>query len=215
VNEWNKQRQESVKEQLFLKNLQQDFNSNLMEFEVIYDRSSKAYLASIELLEIIKKGEAVQNERIETLIDVIINDFSSLDLTDGTINEIINTGSLTIIKDQKLRNQLSDWSQIMNDMYDDIKITIDYEFNHFIPSLENKILLRNIKVPERILKNTGLPQINPSNFSIDYSDTLFNHEFENQVYFNALNYMFTLNAYKNTETYLIETLKLIEINIKS
>jgi Family of unknown function (DUF6090) len=215
VNEWNNKRQESSKEQLFLKNLQTDFNANIIEFNKVYKSSAEAYIASNSLLEIIKKNDAITNNtEIEGLIDTIINDFSSLDLTDGSINEIINTGSLNIIKDQSLRSQLSKWSQTMNDMNDDIKITNDYLFNKFIPSLKDKSLLRNIRIPQRLIENTGLPQISKSNFEIDYSKTIMNYPFENQVYFNALNCMFTLDAYKITEAYLIETLELIEDNIK-
>ena len=85
---------------------------------------------------------------------------------------------------------------------------------YLIPSLEEKVLLRNIRIPQRLLKNTRLPQISKSNFKLDYSKTIINYEFENQIYFNALNYMFTLNAYKLTEKYLLETLKLIEDNLE-
>jgi hypothetical protein len=216
INNWNEKRLESNKEQLFLRNLQQDFSTNLIIFKETYTRSSKAYLSSNHLLEIIKEGTPItDNKKIESLLDTIINDFVSLDLIDGSINEILNTGSLNVIKDKKLRNQLSNWSQNINDMNDDIEITVDYLFNNFVPSLNDKALLRNTKIPERILNNTELPQISTSNFKIDYSKTFLNYEFENQVYFNALNYIFTLNAYKKTEAYLIETLALIENNIKN
>ena len=38
-------------------------------------------------------------------------------------------------------------------------------------------------------------------------------EFENQVYNNVLNVVFVLQAYKNVEAYLHQTLELIESNI--
>jgi len=215
INNWNNKRLESSKEQFFLKNLQSDFKANIIEFNRVYKSSAEAYVASNNLLEIIKANDTIlNNAEIEALIDTIINDFVSLDLTDGSINEIINTGSLNIIKDQRLRSQLSNWSQTINDMNDDIKITNDYLFNKLIPSLKDKSLLRNIGIPQYMIDSTELPQISKSNFEIDYSKTILNYEFENQIYFNALNCMFTLNAYKNTETYLIETLELIENNIK-
>jgi hypothetical protein len=215
VNEWNNRRQELSKEQLFLKNLHSDFKANMIEFNRVYKSSSEAYVASKKLLEIIKPdGSISNNNEIEDLISTTINNFKSLDLIDGSINEIINTGSLNVIKDSKLRKQLSNWSQTMNDMNDDIKITFDYLFNNLIPSLENKVLLKNVGIPEKIIKNTGLKNINKSKFKIDYSKTLMTYELENQLSVTALNYIFTLNAYKITESYLIETLELIEANIK-
>ena len=215
INNWNTTRLESSKEQLLLKNLQTDFKANIIEFNRIYKISSDAYIASNKLLEIIKTKKTISNnEEIESLIKTIINDFSSLDLSEGSIKEIINTGSLNIIKDKKLRNQLSKWSQNINDMNDDVKITFDYLFNILVPSLKEKVLLRNTRIPERVISNTELNQISKSNFKIDYSKTILNYEFENDIYFNALNYMFTLNAYKTTESYLIETLELIEANLE-
>ncbi len=126
VNNWNNDRLESSKEQLFLKNLQSDLKTHLIEFDRVYKSSSGAYIASSELLEIIKSDSPItDNTKIDSLIDIIINEFSSLDLIDGSINEIINTGSLNVIKDPILRKQLSNWSQVMNDYDDDIKITFD------------------------------------------------------------------------------------------
>ena len=215
VNNWNTARLESSKEQLVLKNLQTDFKANIKAFNEAFKSSSEAYNACNTLLEIIKTQDTIRNnEDIENLIDTIINEFTSLDLSDGSINEIINTGSLTIIKDVKLRNQLSKWSQTINDMNDDVELSFNYLFNILSPSLNEKLLLRNTKIPERIIANTGLNQISKSNFVVDYSKTLLNYKFENEIYFNALNYMFTLNAYKNMESYLLETLELIEANLE-
>jgi hypothetical protein len=216
INNWNNNRIEASKEQLFLKNLQSDLQTNLIEFDRVYVASSGAYLANNELLEIIKSEEIIiDKQKIDSLFYKTINTFFSLDLIEGSINEIINTGSLNVIKDAKLRKQLSNWSQVISDYKDDLEITNNFLFGNLIPSLENKILLRNLGIPENLIKSTGLKNITSSNFEIDYNKTLKTIEFENNLSYNALNYMFTLNAYKITEAYLIELLALIESNIKN
>lgn len=215
VSEWNNSRQESSKEQQFLKNLQADLKDNLIEYSRVAENCSGAYKANNKLLEIIKSDKPiVNNTEIDSLIHSVLNEFGSLDVIEGSINEIINTGSLNVIKDPELRKQLSNWSQIMNDYKDDVKITFDYLFNIFIPSLDNKILLRNVSIPDFIINSSGLENITRSNFKMDYNETLKTVEFENKLAFNALNYAFTIDAYNNTETYLIELLNRVETNIK-
>lgn len=214
VNTWNNQRIEINKEQIILKNLQSDFNSNIAEFNRIYKSSENCYKSSLKLLEIIKNESEINPTEIETLLNSIINDFYSLDLNSASIDEIKNSGSLSLIKDSELRQQLSNWSFIVADTEDDIEIYYAYMFDFFIPSLTNKSILRNMAVPERLLEEINLPQISNSNFTIDYNKTIRTIEFENQVYNNTANIAFVLAAYKKVETYLHNTLKLIETNIQ-
>jgi len=214
VNNWNNHRLETSKEQMFLKNLKSDFTTNLAEYEKIYGRGEEAYQASVDLLDIIKSDKAINANEIESLLNKIVNKIQSLDLMSGSIDEIINTGSLNIIRDAKLRKQLSNWSYHIADTKDDIVIMNAYLFDVFVPTLTKKMLLRNSMNPDHFEDNLGLSKISRSGFKIDYSETIKTFEFENQVYNNALNYMYTLNAYKVLEAYLLDTLELIKANIK-
>ena len=63
-------------------------------------------------------------------------------------------------------------------------------------------------------KDLNLKDIAQSSYSMDYNQTMRTAEFENEVYNNALNYMYALNSYKLFNDYLKDTLKLIEANIK-
>jgi len=214
INNWNDRRIEASKEQVLLKNLQSDFKTNLAELEYTYSTSSKAYAACVKLLEIIKDDSTINPTEIENLIDDIVNKIRSLDLISGSIDEIHSTGSLSIIKDAALRKQLSNWSFYINDTEDDIQIFTDYLFGVLIPSLDEKAILRNTNVPTDFVDNLEIPEISKSGFKIDYNKTIRTLQFENQVYNNALNYMYALNSYKIVETYLNDTLELIEANIK-
>ena len=214
VNNWNNNRIEASKEQLLLKNLQTDFKTNLSELKYTYDTSTEAYVACVKLLEIIKDDSSINPSEIESLIDKIINKIRSLDLISGSIDEILNTGSLHIIQDPELRKQLSNWTFYVNDTGDDIQIYTDYLFGILIPSLTEKAILRNTNKPTNFLDDLNLPIISKSGFKIDYNKTIRTLEFENQIYNNALNYMYALNAYKIMETYLNDTLELINDNLK-
>lgn len=214
VNDWNSHRLEGHKEQRFLKNLKADFKTNLTELNKNYKNIEGAYQASMTLLEVIKDNSAINPTQVDTLLDAIINISFNLDLNTTSINEISNTGSLNIISDPKLRKHISDWPVIVSDTKDDADILFDYFFTHFIPSLTKRVQMRNWQIPEQMVARTNLPQVTKSGLSVDYEKTIRNLEFENQVYNNALNFMYTLDAYKNFEAYLTDTLQLIEEEIE-
>jgi hypothetical protein len=213
VNNWNNERIQVYKEQLILKNLQSDFQTNIAELKSTYKSSSEAYMACVELLEIIKDDNSINPEIVEGLIDDIINKIRSLDLISGSIDEIFNTGALQIIKDPELRKQISNWSFYINDTNDDIEIYENYLFGILIPSLTDKAILRNTMTPSHFIDDLDLKTISKSKFKVDYTKSLRSLEFENQIYNNALNYMYALNSYKIVENYLMGTLELIDRNI--
>ena len=213
VSTWNNQRLEVKREQTILKNLQADFKANINNVDKTYNSFLEAYKASANLLEIISSKDTINGSTIEHLLDEIINKTMSLDINTGSIKEMLNTGSINLIRDTNLKKQLSNWSYFETDTQDDIVIYRNYLFDFFIPSLTNKSLLRNMEVPDFFEEDLKLQIISKSSFKIDYNKSIRTIEFENELYNNTLNYMYTLNSYKVFKNYLTETLKLIESNL--
>ena len=213
INNWNEYRKERNREQTILKSLQTDFKTNIINVNNAYNNFLEAYEASANLLEIISTDDIINGSEVEQLLDDIVNKTMSLDIITGSIDEMLNTGSINLIRDENLRKQLSNWSYYQTDTEDDIVIYRDYLFSFFIPSLTNKALLRNMDVPDFFEEDLNLKKIDKSNFKIDYNNTIRTIEFENEVYNNALNYMYAINSYKVFNDYLTDTLKLIESNI--
>ena len=214
VNNWNNRQIEISKEETILKNLQIDFKNNIDNLDLAYNRFKEAYQASAMLLEIMKDDKELNPTEVELLIDDIVNKPMSFDFITGSINEIISTGPLHLIRDPALRKQISNWSYYFTDTQDDMVIYRDYLFGFFIPSLTTKVRLRNLSVPLIFEDDLDLQMISGSGFKPDYHKTIKTFEFENQVYNNALNYMWVINSYKVFQNYLIDTLGLIESNIK-
>jgi hypothetical protein len=213
INNWNEERKDRKREQVILKNLQTDFKTNISNVNEAYDSFMQAHAASASLLEIIRSNAEIDNAEIEHLIDETINKTKSLDIITGSIDEMLNTGSINLIRDTDLRKQLSNWSYYQTDTEDDIVIYRDYLFDLFIPSLTNKILLRNMEIPDFFEEDINFKNISKSSFKVNYSETIRTVEFENEVYNNALNYMYAINSYSVFNDYLKDTLKLIESNI--
>ena len=214
VNNWNNSRIEAKREQTILRNLRSDFDENLTELNRIYDSTEESYRSSVRLLEIIKDDGPIDPQEIDGLLNSIINDFYSLDLHAASIDELVNSGSLSIIKDVELREQIANWSFIEADSEDDIEIFYDYMFNFLIPSLSDKTSLRNMGIPDYLMQRVDIPPLSRSKFETDLKTTLRTLEFENEVYNNALNVVYVLDNYKKIEVYLNDTLKLIESNIE-
>ena len=99
INNWNNSRIEAEREQTVLRNLRSDFNENITELNRIYEGTEQSYRSSVRLLEIIGDDNPINSEEIETLLNSIINGFFSLDLNAASIDEIKNSGALSIIKD--------------------------------------------------------------------------------------------------------------------
>lgn len=213
INNWNEVQKDRNREQAILKSLKIDFNTNISNVNDASSNFMEAYEASANLLEIIRNDDSIDGSEIEQLLDDIINKTKSLDIITGSIDEMLNTGSINLIGDKNLKNKLSNWSYFQTDTEDDIVIYRDYLFDFFIPSLTNKALLRNMTVPDFFEDDLNLKKIAKSNFKIDYNKTIRTIEFENEVYNNALNYMYAINSYKVFNDYLTDTLKLIESNI--
>ncbi|SIN67695.1 hypothetical protein [Algoriphagus halophilus] len=213
VTNWNNQRLERLREQAILKNLQIDFQNNISNLETASASFEVAYQASVDLLEIIKGDQQINPEEVDHLVDIIVNKTMSYDLITGSINEIFNTGSLNLIQDSALKKQISNWSFYYSDTEDDIVIYRDYLFSFLVPSLTDKVRMRNMSVPDFFEEGLDLPPISKSEFQVNYEQTIRTFEFENEVYNNALNYMYVLNSYKVFQNYLTETLALIDKNI--
>jgi len=214
VNNWNNNRIDAANEQIILKNLREDFKNNIQNVDSVFASSLKAYQASVTLLEIIKDDKAIKPDEVERLTDDIINKVQSLDIITGSIDDLFNTGSLHLISDPVLRKQISNWSYYRTDTEDDMVIYREYLFGIFVPSLTGKVRLRNMSIPSFFEDELNFENISPSHFKTDYNKTIRTVEFENQVYNNALNYMYVLNAYKVFQNYLKDTLALIELQIK-
>ncbi|WP_411895906.1 DUF6090 family protein [Winogradskyella sp. A2] len=214
INNWNEDRKDRRREQDILYSLKQDFSTNISNVNDAFNTFSEAYESSIVLLEIVKDNGPINSKEVEQLLDDIINKTKSLDIITGSLDELFNTGTFNLIKDEELRKQLSYWSFYVTDTEDDIVIYRNYLFDFFIPSLTNKSLLRNMEDPEFFENDLGLSEMSKSDFKLNYSTSLRTIEFENELYNNTLNYKYALNSYKVFNNYLAETLNLIESNIK-
>ena len=78
----------------------------------------------------------------------------------------------------------------------------------------DKINLKNVPVPKRLIKKTQLNITEPSHFPTNYDAIMRSKEFENLVDFHALNMLYLISEYLRIQDYLETNLSLLEVEIE-
>ena len=109
INNWNENRLERKEEQNALLNLKDDFEYNQRSLEVAIERLKGMIDGSIKILE--QTGEKYNTEANFNLDSLLILATATPRYfpQNGFLNDLINSGKLSIIKNEHLRNYLSSW----------------------------------------------------------------------------------------------------------
>jgi len=111
VNNWNESRKISVKENYYLNSIRASIQLSQEELSrVIHDAeliSSSADTLFVLIAE--NKTEQLKGMFLDSLL-FSAGDYSRISLNDGGVQEILNTGTLDIIKDDRIRILLASWN---------------------------------------------------------------------------------------------------------
>jgi len=106
VNNWNEQRKDKVKEQVILKKLQEDFQSNLLQLEEKMKTRDKIIISGLQLLKAFDQPIGIIRDSIIKDIAIFNNDPTF----DPIQNNLASSGNLTLISNKRLNNLLSNWT---------------------------------------------------------------------------------------------------------
>ena len=209
VNTWNENRKINKQELQLIASLQKEFTFNKDEL----DRS-------------IKKAQIIQ-KRCETLLentgnremklsknesDSLINwgllNIITYDASNGILSDIINSGKIQIIKNEKLKNYLSNWNGILNDVKEDETWAVNERNNIIYPFLYKNSNYTNITQDRR--DNNKIT----SGFDTDYKDIYKFLEFENLVNSHRIWNRKNERNYKNLKSSIVEIITLCEQEIR-
>ena len=115
INNWNEARKEQVKEKYYLNSIKTSIDLSQPELQRVIRDSRLISSCADTLFLMLSAGEFDQLEGI-TLDSLLFGagDYSIISLNDGGIQEILNTGSLDIIKDEGIRVILASWHERMH-----------------------------------------------------------------------------------------------------
>jgi len=214
INNWNEGRINQNKEQVILKALKTDFKANLNLLKRENLKSEEAYNASLTLKALIKPGVSEFSEKqIDTLISTMF-EYQTFDPIQGAIVEVLSSGQLSIIKSKELKNEISRWSSVMDDLKVDSDIINNYAFNHLIPYLSKNGRISNMLIGQESVSIHPLKALPPSNFESNYKYIMNSPEFENMVNWHAINVKYLITEHALVQSYLENVLVLLDAKIK-
>ncbi|MBC2838153.1 DUF6090 family protein [Robiginitalea sp. SC105] len=106
VNDWNEQRKDRIREQVVLKQLQEDYQANLLQLEEKMTTRDRIISSAISLLRAFDQPEGVIRD---SLVKDIANMFHD-PTYDPIQNDLTSSGNLMLIRNHKLKRLLSNWS---------------------------------------------------------------------------------------------------------
>lgn len=111
VNNWNEERKKSLKENYYLNSIKSSILLSQKELNrVIVDAELISSCADTLFTTIAKnKTEQLEGKFLDSLL-FSAGDYSLISLNDGGIQEILNTGSLDLIKDDRIRLHLASYN---------------------------------------------------------------------------------------------------------
>ena len=211
INDWNENRKNSIAEQKLLNALLIEFESNLKILEDNIKLNDSNIKNSLLLGEHTNPNLSSFNEKeISLLLLGVFKDEPRFFPIQGTIEEIINSGKLSILSNSNLRKALSDWqSKVDNINRQEVYVVERRDIGHefFIKEGNFRRHLNLISV--------GKNNITPSKFADNDFSFLTKQEFESQLYlFVVASKNLKENFYLPLREDILQIIRFIESEIK-
>lgn len=180
INNWNENRKAQQKEQNLFSNLKIDFESRLTELKEFNNAKHESIKAIFGLNSIIaNKNNRPDDAVIDSLLSLTIlgfkfnEDFKMLDV-------VFNTGLINDITNQKLKRQLIEWPQKVEEMLEEQRM-----LNELIDKIWKPLLFQYISsraVYEKFnFRNYNIPKGEPVTLTKNYNGLLSDPFFENYL----------------------------------
>ncbi len=211
VNNWNEGRANRVLEQQMLMNLRDEIITNQRELKRDNELNRNSLDAWYQLLD--KDRLNYSPEKTDRLIGQAYN-FATFDARTGVIDEIIASGSLRLIRDEKLKFMISQWSGEMNDLREDVVIRRDFWINVVQPLFQKFIPTRNSDHSQVRSDYNREIKISPLKIDPGAYDRFFNSvEVDGTIHSSYLNQSFVYINELNIAEDLDEFLHIVESNL--
>ena len=176
VNNWNENRKINNQELQLLESLQKEFTFNKGELVRSIEKAQLIQKRCETLLNNTGNYELkLSKNESDSLINWGLTGIITYDPSNGILSDIINSGKIQIIKNEKLKNHLSNWNAILNDVKEDETWAVNERNNITYPFLFKNSNYTNITQDGR--DNNRIT----SGFNTDYKDIYKIFEFENLV----------------------------------
>ena len=128
---------------------------------------------------------------------------------DGVLNEIINSGKLSIIQNDKIKNEIASLPQLISLILEEDRLYRDDLHQYFLPFLSKNYRLRNITGYRELLEHSE-SDLDKSKFKSNPEEILDNPEFENILTIQSIWIKFSIDMCINQKSKYLEIQRLIE-----
>lgn len=152
VNNWNSDRIERNEERKLLVKVKNEFQLNDKQLLEKIERRKNELISVLNILQIIDAKRLTQEEVIlDSLLASAISVFT-FDPVNGIMNQLIQAGKLSLIRNDSLSNMLSNWDGILADYKESENNYRDFNNKDLRPFLYEHLNYRNI-INNRIIHN--------------------------------------------------------------
>ncbi len=168
VNNWNEDRKNTITEKETLASLRSDLTSALLQLDIKLDQNKNYRTKDSILLDIINFKKDVGQDSLQQL--ALGHIWSpGFDPELGTLNEILNTGKMEIIKDKTLRKHISSWNKYMDELME-----VDENLKHLDLQVKKPIYYKYLPIKNFMSKYMN--QRRESNYEFPNSNFIWNSE---------------------------------------
>lgn len=121
INSWKEESNNRKIEQSILNNLKEDFNKNQQEIEVLIFANQKYYRNLDKFIEILKTAPKDTEIKVNDSLSIAAIAAPTYIPTTSTIDVIISTGNIDLIKNEKLKTLISRFNREVADLSEDEK----------------------------------------------------------------------------------------------
>jgi hypothetical protein len=132
INNWNEQRKESAEEQKILKSILSGFVFNKAEILQNITETELTVQGTANMLRCFRVEADLDEFKADSLLRHMYA-YSTFHPSDGALNDLINSGRLNIIKNDVLRDRLSNWNSLVLDVTEDEVYMLDFINTYVVP----------------------------------------------------------------------------------
>ena len=203
INNWNEYRKQRIEETKLLGSIYKQFSYNLNEVERAIWTTQMIQQKCIHLLQNMgNKGVELSRQEADSLVYSGLRRIVTFDVSNGILDDILNSGRLHIISSDTLREKLANWPSALEDVKEDERWAVEIRNEQTLPFLQQYYSIHH---------RMGID----SGFDWDYREVFRMKEFENLVdQHRYLNYANERN-FRGLKAYIAEIITLCSMELKN
>ncbi len=198
INNWNQERLERKNEHKILKDLKVEFEANFYDLNRVIEQHKTVFNEYTELQRI--TVAKTYDSKILNSLMLSPTKWFSFTQRPGASENLISSGNLNIISNKILRDLITQWSGIVDDVIDDETFCTDFTKDTYLPFLAKHYPASNLEYPHQLFFNAfaqnfrvdATPIIKIKD--VDWQQLLNNSEFQSLISLKKIYEMHAIDA---------------------